>query len=32
MGYIGTENLRGWIDGYNAAGVDLPNPIAAEKI
>jgi hypothetical protein len=32
MGYFGTENLRGWMEGNNAAGVDLANSIAAEKI
>jgi hypothetical protein len=31
MGYFGTESLRGRIGG-NEAGVDFPNPIAAEKI
>jgi hypothetical protein len=32
MENFGKENLRGWIRGHNAAGVDKPHSIAAEKI
>jgi hypothetical protein len=31
MGYFGTYNLLGMMEGHNAAGVAKPNRIATEK-